>query len=78
MFLGGPGAYSPCRGCGEDRQCHETTAHAARLERGFLVMLVRPVSNVHVSQGFRHDTLAGFATLPLKKGQMGFVYVEVW
>ena len=45
---------------------------AARLEQGFLVMLVWPVSNVRVFQGSLRDALGGFATLPQMKGQMGF------
>ena len=53
-------------------------ACAAQLEQGLLVTLVRPVSNVQASQGFRHDILEGFATLPLMKGLMGFSHVEAW
>ena len=30
----------------ESDECHETMARAARLEHGFLVMQVRPVSNM--------------------------------
>ena len=52
------------------------TARAARLERQVHVTLVRLVSNVQVSQGFRHGTLEGFATLPQMKGQRGFVHGE--
>ena len=54
------------------------TARAARLEREFLVTLVRLVSNVQVFQGFLHDILADLATLPQLKGQRGFVRVEAW
>ena len=60
----------------QPHKCHETTARAARLEQGFLVTLVRPVSNVQVSWGFLHNILSGFATLPQLKGQRGFVHVE--
>ena len=59
------------------RGCHKTTTHAARLERGDSVTLVRPASNVRVSQGYRRDTLTDFATLPQVKGQRGFILVEV-
>ena len=45
---------------------------AARLKQGILVTLVLPVSNVQVSQVPLHDTLVGFATLPLRKGPKGF------
>ena len=38
-------------------QCHETTARAARLEREFLVTLVRLVSNVRVFREVRCDSL---------------------
>ena len=58
--------------------CHETTARAALLEQGFLVTLVRLVSNVQVCQGCQSDSLGGFATLPLKKGQKGVVLVGAW
>ena len=58
--------------------CHKTTARAARLEQGFLVTLVRLVSNVRVSQGSQHDSLVSFATLPRKKGQMDCVRAEAW
>ena len=53
-------------------KCHETTAHAAQLERSGFAARVRPVSNVRVFQGVRHGILKGFATLPLKKGLTGF------
>ena len=46
-------------------------ARVARLERGLLVTLVQPVSNVRVFRGFLHDTLEGFATLPQMKGPKG-------
>ena len=54
------------------------TARAARLEREILVTLTLPVSNALVSQGYRRDSLEGFATLPRMKGQRGFVLGEAW
>ena len=56
--------------------CHETTARAARLERGFPVTLVRLVSNVRSSREFRLGILEDFATLPQMKGQTGCVLDE--
>ena len=58
--------------------CHETTARAARLERGFLVTLVRLVSNAQVSQEYRRDILEGFATLLQMKGQRGSLDGGSW
>ena len=58
--------------------CHETTTRAARLEQGIPVTLIRLASNVQVSQGFWRGSPEGFATLPLMKGQTGFVRVEAW
>jgi hypothetical protein len=58
--------------------CHETTARAARLERGFPVTLIRLVSNVRVSREFRLGTLEDFATLPRMKGQTGCALDEAW
>ena len=59
--------------CGQYQSCcHETTARAARLERGSSVTFVPPVSTVLTVQGFRRDSLEGFATLPLMKGQKDF------
>ena len=59
-------------------RCHETTAHAARLERGSLVTLIRLVSNARVSREFRLGTLGDFATLPQMKGQTDCVLDEAW
>ena len=53
-------------------------ARAARLEHLVVATRVRPVSNVLVSQGFWHNILEGFATLPLMKGRMDFVHGEAW
>ena len=52
-------------------------AHAAQLERSGFVTRVQPVSNVLSSQGSQHDIHGDFATLPLMKGQMGFVHGKV-
>ena len=56
--------------------CHETTARAARLERGFLVTLIRLASNVRVYRVFRLGTLEDFATLPQMKGRTGYALDE--
>ena len=53
--------------------CHETTARAARLEQGFLVTLVRLVSNASAFQGYRRGILEGFATPLPMKGRKGYV-----
>ena len=52
-------------------------ARAARLELRVLVMRERPDANRLGIQGFELGALGGVATLPLMKGQTGFVHVEV-
>ena len=57
-------------------ECHETTARAARRERGVLVTLVRLVSNALVFREYRLGSLEGSATLPQRKGRKGCVLDE--
>ena len=61
-----------------DALCHETTTRAARLERGVLVTRERLVSNVCVVLGETLYSPSDFATLPVMKGQKGFVRIEAW
>ena len=60
-------------------ECHETTARAARLERGLLVTL-KWIGFVELqdAQGFRPGVVLAVATLPRVKGLRDFVLGEAW
>ena len=78
-LLGPHGGEGARRVGGVHVHCHETTAHAARLEQGVPVAL-RWIEFVGLQDelGFQHSAVLAAATLPQMKGQRDCAHGKAW